>query len=56
MSGNRDEELEFISVGANDNDNDAMTAPSYGVAAPTGSAYDNVMGSWIFRQSKVQPA
>ena len=49
----RDEELEFISVGADDGENAAMTTPSYAAESGTGS-YGNVMGNWILSQSKVR--
>ncbi len=54
MSSRPDEELEFISV-SNDDDNDMMTTSMGGhPSADSGrSVYDNVVGSWIFKQSKV---
>ena len=51
MSG-KDEELEFISVQADDDDGNAMTLPASYASAATGD--DSTIGSWIFKQSKVK--
>ena len=51
-----EEELEFISVNPNQDDNDdANMTQSYGVDTTSRSGYDNVVGSWILNQSKVRP-
>lgn len=47
----KEEELEFISVQADDYDEDAMRLPSSYAVESTGD--DNVIGNWIFKQSKV---
>lgn len=51
-----EEELEFISVNPNQDDNDdANMTQSYGVDTTSRNGYDNVVGSWILNQSKVRP-
>ena len=50
-----EEDLEFISVGADGEDGDNMNmSQSYGVPnTATSTGYDNVVGNWILNQSKV---
>jgi hypothetical protein len=50
-----EEELEFISVGADDDNDDGSMSQSYGTSnsGGRGGGYDNVIGNWILNQSKV---
>lgn len=50
-----EEELEFISVSPDDdNDDGGNMSQSYGVQNATSrGGYDNVVGNWILNQSKV---
>ena len=52
-----DEELEFISVSPDDNNDDGGNmSQSYGVQSATSrGGYDNVIGHWVLNQSKVSP-
>ena len=49
----RDEELEFISVGNDDESNEMLNANAYVDPSSGSSGYDNVVGSWFLKQSKV---
>ena len=48
MSKNND--LEFVSISAEDEDNNNMATKSY---SENESSQDTVLGSWILKQSKV---
>jgi hypothetical protein len=48
----KEEELEFISV-TNDDDDDGNMTHSYGIATNDSSGSGNVIGNWILNQSKV---
>jgi zona occludens toxin (predicted ATPase) len=49
-----EEELEFISVSPDDdNDDQGNMSQSYQTSSNGGSSYDNVIGHWILNQSKV---
>ena len=50
-----EEELEFISVSPDDdNDDGGNMSQSYGAPSTSGrGGYDNVVGNWILNQSKV---
>jgi hypothetical protein len=49
----RDDDLEFISVGRDDESNEMLNANAYIDPSSGDSGYDNVVGSWFLKQSKV---
>jgi hypothetical protein len=49
-----EEELEFISVSPDDdNDDQGNMSQTYQSSSNSGSSYDNVIGHWVLNQSKV---